>query len=394
MTATTSTTNTTSSTLPASPALQSTYLFQKNTQVDNHSSKTFQTNDLSDSDYRDSDSDSDSDYYSDSDDEDLEEIEKEMLCFQLQEQRKRRASHNDALSQLLKSSESTSRDGSTTNAPRLGAAAVDTRASMSCMPSRRNDNVQDLFARMSFANKHNFYFQDATKKDRVKSVTEVQAAATVSDETTVPQDPKRPDVFLVQTLKISNYITQDTLTSDSWEPYFTAVTPERVAAHSLVVAKAIRRADLCALKALRKQGAKLNGCNKQGESSIHLACRIGNLSVLKFLVNIASVSVRVRDDQGKTPLHDACWTASPNFQVIHFILNQAPELLFLTDHRGYTALHYVPAECQDDWVQWIDEHQEWLRRKVHDSTWIKARDQLDDAQKRLRNLMEKAANYT
>ena len=161
----------------------------------------------------------------------------------------------------------------------------------------------------------------------------------------------------------------------------------------LAVATSIRTANLAQLSVLVANGARLDGCNKHGESSMHLACRLGNVEVIQFLTEEARVSVRVRDDCGRTPLHDAAWQSIPNFELIKYILDQAVELLFLEDHRGYTALHYVPACAHQVWCDWIEEHQGWLQQKVHNSSWLRARDDLDQAQIRLRRLMERTRTF-
>ena len=345
----------------------------------------------------DSDSDSDSSDYSDiseCDDEDLEldDLEQELLCFDLQQQRRRRASANDALGRRIATASNTA------TAP---ATTTSRRASMPATP-------QDLFQRMALAHATNSYYQDPNSKDTVVSVlvsnknnvNNNNNSANNNNNTPEEEHPHRPHILLQETLQGSHYITATTCQSSSWEHYFEAVTPERVAAHSLVVVKAIRRANVAALRQLLQQGVPLHGCNPQGESSLHLACRLGNLDVVRFLIEDAHVSLRVRDDQGKTPLHDALWTPSPQFDLVEYIVDQAPELLFLTDYRGYTAWQYVPDKdcngdgCRAEWCRWIISQQSWLREKVHHSTWLKARDQLDDAQLRMQRLLAKAAQYS
>ena len=330
---------------------------------------------------------SDSDYDSDSDAE-FGDLEHELLCYDLQRQRQRRASHNDAFATLLQKS---SDGGLATdnfrcnqkNAAQPPAVAEATKKQQqSRSKSMPNLGAADLFRRMEAANNNNSYFQDPNQ------ILEVQQ----------PPTAPRPDQVLKDKLSISSYLTPSTFESSTWESYFSRVTAKRVAAHSLTVHNAIRNADLDALKTLLECGAILDGCNPQGESSVHLACRLGNLEVLKFLVEEGQVNVRVRDDQGKTALHDACWTHSPNMELVQYVVDKAPELLFLADNRQYAPLHYVPlsdtCEAAATWISWIDTHQEWLRNKVHHSTWLKALHQLDDAQERLRVLAAKAAAYS
>jgi hypothetical protein len=63
-----------------------------------------------------------------------------------------------------------------------------------------------------------------------------------------------------------------------------------------------------------------------------------------------------------TPLHDACWTPSPNFQLISMLLDQDPWLLCLKDCRGTTPLGYV--KDQSHYKLWM----EYLK-KVADKYW-------------------------
>lgn len=188
-------------------------------------------------------------------------------------------------------------------------------------------------------------------------------------------------------------VSAKTFQSETWATYFTGITPERVAAHSNEVSQAIRKGDLDQLKQLHAKGVPLDGCNHHGESTISLACRLSKCDVVKFLADEAKVSVRVRDDMGRTPLHDAAWTPTPNFELIRFILNQSPELLFIADNRGFTALRYIPQSCWDDWCDFMEESLTFLRLKINHSEFLSAHCQLDDAQERLQALMRRAASY-
>lgn len=284
---------------------------------------------------------------------DMDDLEQEMLCFDLQRQRRRHTT-NGSLSALLANSDH----------PKKKPAR---RATMT---------ITIINQRMEAAQKNNSYLQDP-KKPVTKPIDD-QAL--------------RPDQFLQKALA-TDYTSESTFRSDTWEQYFTAVTPERIEAHSLVVASAIRKGDLAKLRKLVAKGHRLDGCNKQGESSMHLACRLGRLDVVQFLLEQGNVNVRVRDDCGRTPLHDACWTNQPNFELVYCILEQAPELLFLEDHRGFTALHYVPGCVGKQWCKWIEQHKTWLQSKVHHSTWLKANDDLDQAQMRMKRLMERTEAF-
>ena len=59
---------------------------------------------------------------------------------------------------------------------------------------------------------------------------------------------------------------------------------------------------------------------------------------MSFLVNDVGVSLRVREDFGRTPVHDAFWRAEPDLDLLCMLLDRAPELLMLTDKRGHTPM--------------------------------------------------------
>lgn len=115
------------------------------------------------------------------------------------------------------------------------------------------------------------------------------------------------------------------------------------------VLHAIRSQDIEQLRTFHNSGRPLQCSNRFGESLLHLACRRGFLDVAKFLIIDAGVTVEVKDDYGRTPLHDACWACEPNFELIELILTQSPDLLFMSDRRGHCPLSY---SRQEHWTAW------------------------------------------
>jgi Ankyrin repeats (3 copies) len=233
-----------------------------------------------------------------------------------------------------------------------------------------------LQSRMQRALSNNFYHQSGSQCGMVDQSERV--------------DQQTPDECLRVILQ---GVSASTFKSETWEGYFTAITSERLSAYRLQVSQAIRADALWILKELHSQGMPLDGCNAHGESMIHLACRLGRLEIVKFLVHDANVSIRVCDDAGRTPLHDACWTNKPNFDLMHFVLDKSPELLFITDKRNFTAFGYIPSCCREEWCEFLQDKQAFLRCKVNHSGYLKASDQLDEAQERLRALMRRAAMF-
>ena len=62
--------------------------------------------------------------------------------------------------------------------------------------------------------------------------------------------------------------------------------------------------------------------------------------MLQALIEARS-SVQVTDDFGRTPLHDACWTSTPNFDIVLLLLDHDPWLPCIVDCRGSAPLGYV-----------------------------------------------------
>jgi Ankyrin repeats (3 copies) len=141
-------------------------------------------------------------------------------------------------------------------------------------------------------------------------------------------------------------------------------TPAMIDAYKIETIRMVREKKLDELRKSHQEGDVLNCCNRFGESLIHLACRRGCTEIVTFFVKEAGVSLYVRDDYGRTPLHDACWTAEPTFDLVEFLVNEAPELLCIKDVRGHTPLNYVRKEHWSEWLDFLESRKEMLRPKV------------------------------
>ena len=159
-----------------------------------------------------------------------------------------------------------------------------------------------------------------------------------------------PEEFLLDLMKQKNSECQlvETLATNG---FFLDPTNEEINAYASDVLTAIRSADIEQLRSFHSTGRPLKCSNRFGESLLHLACRKGLLDVVKFLLQEANVPVRVRDDYGRTPLHDACWTTKPNFALIELLIADCPDLLFMKDRRGHTPLAYAR---KHQWKEWND----------------------------------------
>jgi hypothetical protein len=93
----------------------------------------------------------------------------------------------------------------------------------------------------------------------------------------------------------------------------------------------------------------------------------------------------------ENPLHEACWTNQPNFELIEFLVEEAPELLWMPDKRDFSALQYCPPPAWRLWESFLMANQEtWKQRAKHVFDFHSTRVQLHQAQRRVKTLLERA----
>jgi hypothetical protein len=140
---------------------------------------------------------------------------------------------------------------------------------------------------------------------------------------------------------------------------FIEPTKEMIDAYQPELLNCVRRRDIEGLKKLHEVGRLINCCNKFGESLLHLACRRGFTNIVKYLIEVVKVNLNIRDDYLRTPLHDACWTSEPNYELVDMLMRIAPELLVMEDARGFTPFDYVRKEHRGKWLRFL-----WERRAI------------------------------
>jgi hypothetical protein len=140
----------------------------------------------------------------------------------------------------------------------------------------------------------------------------------------------------------------------SVEDLFEAPKKDEIEAYGFEALDAVRTRDIALLESFHAKGRPLKCSNRFGESILHLACRKGFTDVTDFLVNKAGVPLWVKDDFGRNPLHDACWTCEPNFELMDLVITKCPDLLLISDARGHTPLSYVRRNHWDEWIKYID----------------------------------------
>ena len=152
--------------------------------------------------------------------------------------------------------------------------------------------------------------------------------------------------------------------SASLAALFKKPTDAQIEAYKLGTLKAARLAKINELRGLHAKGVSFDCCNRFGESLVSLVCRKGKADILRFLIKEAGVSLMIRDDFGRTVLHDAFWTTEPAFESITVLLQEVPELLFVKDVRGHTPLDYVRREHWDLWLAFLKDKKYLLRPKL------------------------------
>jgi len=135
--------------------------------------------------------------------------------------------------------------------------------------------------------------------------------------------------------------------------YFHEHTDEQIAGYDMALMSAVRSQNLATLREMHDAGRDLQVCNPFHESILHTVARVGNVDMLNYLMNEANVNLRVCCDSGRTPLHDACWTTTPNFALITIILTHSPDFLLVGDNRNFTPLDYIPKQCYEEWNSFL-----------------------------------------
>ena len=135
--------------------------------------------------------------------------------------------------------------------------------------------------------------------------------------------------------------------------------------YTMDVVRAVRAKDVAKLRDMLNDGTSFEACNSNGEYIIHLACRRSDLETVKFLVQEAGVMTSVRDDMGRSILHDVCWKSSPDTDLMDFLLRVcSPELLLSPDQRGHTPFDFARKAHWPAWNSFLQERQDMIRRRA------------------------------
>lgn len=191
------------------------------------------------------------------------------------------------------------------------------------------------------------WYEGLTSRDPTAKVLKV-VSMEKDFRSTVPAD-LHPHEFLLRKLR-DRHVNVEVRAFNEMDGFFEDPKPEEIEAYTSELIDAVRSSDIELLRKMHRDGKPLKCSNRFGESLLHLACRKQRIDVVDFLINEVAITPAVRDDFGRTILHEACWTPSPNFTLVDTILNNCPDLLYIKDKRGHTPLFYAR---QNHWESWI-----------------------------------------
>jgi hypothetical protein len=149
------------------------------------------------------------------------------------------------------------------------------------------------------------------------------------------------DEFLKNLLRQRGYATLKSPAIQS--EYKRPIQPHELESYSKALITSIGNNDFSNLADIYRTQSHLLACNRFGESTLHLAARKSNHRVVRFILEVEDCPIMI-DDYGRSPLTDAMWAVSPSFAVIELLMNKYPELISLTDVRGFTPLSYIRQE--------------------------------------------------
>lgn len=176
-----------------------------------------------------------------------------------------------------------------------------------------------------------------------------------------PSSNSSPDEFLLELVKAQYGLCLEVKPALSLDNFFSEVSEEQMAAYTLDVVGVVRNNDLEALKKLQEDGQPINCFNRFGESLLNMACRRGFESIVEYLLDQPGIDLRICDDTGRTPVHDACWNPSPQLNICKWIIERDPSLFMLSDNRGCTPFQYARPEHWAIWKQFLLDNRESLK---------------------------------
>lgn len=125
--------------------------------------------------------------------------------------------------------------------------------------------------------------------------------------------------------------------------YYNVPTPYQKASYGRYFVQVAQKGDIHGVRRCLTGGLSPNASNAHGETILHSLCRSGLKESFRLLMSFGA-DIQIADSCGRTPLHEACRTEEPCFEMIEAILDVDRRMLFITDSRGATPLAYVRRE--------------------------------------------------
>jgi len=166
-----------------------------------------------------------------------------------------------------------------------------------------------------------------------------------------------PDSYLRMLIEAqTGQIVEARKASSLPESFFSAFTDEQVASYDNAIVSAVRENAFDDVRKMHSNGRDLSCCNRFGESLLHMACRRGYIDMVSFLTGEAKGDIRIKDDCGRTPFHDACWNHTPVLEILDGLIEKDGPCLFLVaDKRGSTPFQYARREHWSLWRNFLYE---------------------------------------
>jgi hypothetical protein len=201
---------------------------------------------------------------------------------------------------------------------------------------------------------------DSSKRSRYSLTSTISVEEPIEIELPDVNENVSPDDFLLKLVSAQYNVSLQVKPALSLENFFSDVSEEQMAAYNIQIVTTARNNDLNGLKKLHSEGQRLDCTNRFGESLLNMACRRGFEDVVEFFLE-QDVNVRICDDGGRTPLHDACWHPSPQLSICKWIIEREPSLFLISDKRGCTAFQYARPEHWPIWRTFLFENRECLK---------------------------------
>jgi len=106
------------------------------------------------------------------------------------------------------------------------------------------------------------------------------------------------------------------------------------------------------LKGASLKGVNLDAEGENGETPLHMACRLGVVALAEFLIN-RGADVKEKDEQKRTPLHKA--SQSGSVEIVKLLLEKGAEV-DRKDEYGRTPLYYAAASGNGEVAKFLIDH--------------------------------------